>query len=213
MVDAFRVNCRVRTPYGCDGTVTQVGSEKVFLVLDSAPQLRLHCPKEKLTVIQPAPTEVAEPPERPSTDPPPEGEPEEPETDIAVAGSAGPARESVCHDSLKTIEALRFGLVPTTRLPELTLGFEKARSWVLSRLPAPRGNRVVSQVNGPFGTGKSHMMALIRCLAMKEGYAVAQVEVDGSQVSLSQPADLLAKLWQSVKAEGLPVMNPLLRLC
>lgn len=211
MDDEFCVGCRVRSPIG-DGTVTQVNRFSVVLSLDSAPQLRLEYSKETLTVILSASAEVAEPPELPSTESPPEREPEEPETDIAVTAGADPAREPVCPDSLKTIEALRFGLVPTAGLPELTLGFEKARNWILSRLPAPNGNRVVSQVNGPFGTGKSHMMALIRCLAMKEGYAVAQVEVDGSQVSLSQPADLLAKLWQSVKAEGLPATNPLLSL-
>lgn len=204
----FEVGCRVRSPFG-DGTVTRVGDLKVLIRLDAAPQLPLTYSKEKLVVIQPAPSGARDPQAKAAVA-------ELPRTAASASASQVVAEPPSSHkpdpDSLKAIEALRFGLVPTARLPHLTLGFDKARQWVLERLPASGGDRVVSQVNGPFGTGKSHMMALIRYLAMREGYAVAHVEVDGSCVSLSQPAALLARLWQSVSAETLPSTYPLLSL-
>ena len=77
---------------------------------------------------------------------------------------------------LKAIEALRFGLVPEEYIEELTIGFSSLKDWVLRRLPyAHNGRPQVSEITGPFGTGKSHTMAVIRYVARNEGYVTARV--------------------------------------
>ena len=206
MAQDFTVGCRVRSPFG-DGTVTSVVDDfKVVLALDASPQLRFEYSKTRLRFLAPGPGGA---PTEPQTAAPITPAPPSPN---AAQIPLTPEQRAAAAPGLKAIEALRFGLVPTSDLPRLTLGFDKAQEWILSRLPSPSGNRIVSQVNGPFGTGKSHMMSLIRHVATREGYAVAQVEVDGCRVSLADPASFLAKLYQSMKATGLQATNSLLNL-
>jgi hypothetical protein len=114
----------------------------------------------------------------------------------------------------RAIEALRFGLVPEDAIEELTLGYEELREWVLDRLPHVHGGSPqVSEICGPYGSGKSHTMAVIRYLARREGYVTARVEVDGLNVSLSDPERLLYALWGTLRANGLESSTPLLDLC
>jgi hypothetical protein len=113
----------------------------------------------------------------------------------------------------RAIEALRFGLVPVELLSDLTVGFVEIAEWVESRLPAAnRDRQTFSQVTGPFGTGKSHMMAVIRGVARQNNYLTAHVEVDGVSVSLSDPALLLCSLWTKLMGSGLGADYPMLNL-
>ena len=116
-------------------------------------------------------------------------------------------------EARKSIEALRFGLVPSRGIETLTLGFDALETWVLGRLPcAHGGGPQVSAITGPFGTGKSHTMAVIRHLARREGYVTAKAEVDGQMISLSSPPQLLHKLWATTEAAGFHSATPLLDL-
>lgn len=113
----------------------------------------------------------------------------------------------------KSIEALRFGLVPDRHIAELTLGMEELDAWTLARLPsAHEGRPLASAITGPFGTGKSHSMAVVRHIALREGYAVARVEVDGLNISLSSPPKLLNRLWATLVGTGLESFTPVLDL-
>jgi hypothetical protein len=103
-------------------------------------------------------------------------------------------------DFRRSIDALRFGLVPDKALEALTVGIEELSDWSSRRFPeAHAGHPLASAVTGPFGTGKSHTMAVIRRLALRSGYVVARVEVDGRAVSLSAPAKLLHQLWTTTQ--------------
>lgn len=114
----------------------------------------------------------------------------------------------------RAVEALRFGLVPETEIETLTLGYEELQSWVLSRLPhAHGGSPQVSEVCGPFGTGKSHTTAAVRYISSEQGYVTARVEVDGKNVTLSNPERLLYTLWSSLGAKGFESATPILHLC
>ncbi|MFN8542166.1 MAG: BREX system ATP-binding domain-containing protein [Thermomicrobiales bacterium] len=113
----------------------------------------------------------------------------------------------------RAIEALRFGLVPQSAIEALTLGFDDLRDWTLANLPAALGDRPhVAAVTGPFGTGKSHTMAVIRAVASQEGYATARVEVDGQTISLARPETFLRQLWSSLSAPGLDLTTPVFDL-
>lgn len=114
-------------------------------------------------------------------------------------------------NELRTLQALRFGLVPHEMLPELTCGFQKIEKWVLKYLPGDHHEQSkILEICGQYGTGKSHMMSVVRHIAKREGYVTARVEVDGKTVSLSDPKILLSNLWQSLDAKGLNSATPLL---
>lgn len=113
----------------------------------------------------------------------------------------------------EAIEALRFGLVPRSYIEDLTIGFEDLKEWVLGWFPeANQGEMSASEVSGPFGTGKSHTMEVIRHLANKNGYLTANVEVDGQNISLADPAKLLNALWKTLSGESFQSATPLLDL-
>ncbi len=108
---------------------------------------------------------------------------------------------------------MRFGLVPHQHIEDLTLGFDELRGWVLRNFPEADGDRPrVAAITGPFGTGKSHTMAVIRYLAQREGYVTARVEVDGRTVSLARPETFLNQLWGTVGALDWQSSTPLLDL-
>ena len=113
----------------------------------------------------------------------------------------------------RSIEALRFGIVPRESLQRLTIGIRELEAWVTSRLPDTRGGTATcSEVCGAFGAGKSHMMAAIRDIALRRHYVVAQVEIDGETISLSSPGTLLYHICNSFAALDLESDTPLVEL-
>src|SRR4051812_40179725 len=115
--------------------------------------------------------------------------------------------------SRRAVEALRFGLVPQHAVEDLTLGFAELRDWTHANLPGALGDRPhVAAVTGPFGTGKSHTMAVIRHLAEREGYVTARVEVDGQTISLAKPETFLRQLWSTLSGPGFASATPVFDL-
>jgi hypothetical protein len=116
-------------------------------------------------------------------------------------------------DSLKarrTLESLRFGLVPHHHIEQFTIGYEELKEWVHSTLPlkTPRIHKVI----GAYGTGKSHIMSAIRHIAKQNGCLVAKVEVDGQAISLSDPGKLINALWSTLHGKDFETDLPLVRL-
>lgn len=114
---------------------------------------------------------------------------------------------------LQAIDALRFGLVPTVWLQRLTVGYEQLESWTTNLLPTADEQRpIAAEISGPFGTGKSHACAVVRTIARERGYLVANVEVDGLHVSLSDPARLWNALTRTVHAHDLISSTPIVEV-
>ena len=76
----------------------------------------------------------------------------------------------------------------------LTLGHEKLEAWMSAQLPEPGQPPRTAGVYGPFGSGKSHTMAAIREIARQRNYLAMATEINGTEISLSQPRELLASL-------------------
>jgi hypothetical protein len=98
------------------------------------------------------------------------------------------------YEARVAIDALRFGVVPASHLAELTLGHEKLEAWMSAQLPEPGQPPRTAGVYGPFGSGKSHTMAAIREIARQRNYLAMATEINGTEISLSQPRELLASL-------------------
>ncbi|MGI6435476.1 MAG: BREX system ATP-binding domain-containing protein [Syntrophomonadaceae bacterium] len=113
----------------------------------------------------------------------------------------------------KALEALRFGLVPESCLPMLTVGYEDLVQWIEACMPYSNGQVCrIHEVCGPFGTGKSHTMALVRQIALEKNYLVARIEADGKSVNLAAPQRLLYNIWLSIEGHDLNRDMPLLDL-
>ncbi|NHN34379.1 BREX system ATP-binding domain-containing protein [Paenibacillus agricola] len=138
------------------------------------------------------------------------------EGQTTVASSSAPINSSIDPKQLqarRALESLRFGLVPHGHIESLTLGYNELRSWVVNCLPDSRDDAPgLYKVVGPFGTGKSHTMEVIRHLAEKEGYLTAKAEVDGQTISLSEPAKLLHTLCGTLAGSGFHSEVPLVHL-
>lgn len=124
-----------------------------------------------------------------------------------------PRMDSKMLQSRRTLESLRFGLVPHGHIEELTLGFSTLQRWVTTCFPGAReGRQSIHRIIGPFGTGKSHTMAVIRYLAAQRHYLTARVEVDGLHISLSDPQKLLNALCASLEGTQFQSETPILDL-
>lgn len=123
------------------------------------------------------------------------------------------AADAAQHNARTSVEALRFGIVPEASIREVTVGFDGLSRWVTAHLPHRRnGLSHVSQVCGSFGSGKSHTMAAIRLIAREEGYVTAHVEVNGNDVSLSDPEGVLRQLWPTSTAAEFESPHPMVDL-
>jgi hypothetical protein len=145
--------------------------------------------------------------------PAPAGRALTPEVEHVIGRVGSGVADQEIQDCL-AIEALRFGLVPEHKLEELTIEYSGLRQWIISRLPKPGGTQAsLSQVCGPFGSGKSHAMAAVRHIANQSNHITARVEVDGEKISLAFPENLLYALWSSLSGSDLHPYTALLDLC
>jgi hypothetical protein len=114
----------------------------------------------------------------------------------------------------RAIEALRFGVVPSLEIDVLTVDYDRIADWVRARLPTVSSTACFSLVTGPFGSGKSHAMAVVRHVAQRERYLTAAVEVDGVNVTLAKPDEMLRQMWTGLSVPGKPssIAEALLRL-
>ncbi len=114
---------------------------------------------------------------------------------------------------IRTIESLRFGLVPEHHIEYLTLGFNDIKEWAIDTFNKCVINQPCGfEISGPYGTGKSHTLSIIRYLARKQGFLTAHVEVDGQNISFSNPSMLLNNLWRTLAENGIDSDNPLVNL-
>ncbi len=79
----------------------------------------------------------------------------------------------------RIIESLRLGIPPTNYIKEFTVGredqIEKLERTLGSRGSAPTGALLLK---ANYGSGKSHLLKLVRKIALEEGFAVSHVEVN-----------------------------------
>jgi hypothetical protein len=107
--------------------------------------------------------------------------------------------------------ALRLGQSTAESVRELSVGMEDVESacrWGMGR--AMEGKLSFLLFESPYGMGKSHALAHLKQLALKQTMAVGTVTLDGAGVSLCEPMSLVTGLAHAIefpderKDEGLP---------
>jgi hypothetical protein len=209
----IRPGAMVRCKSLGDGLVTRVSGTTVTVSLVQLEGLSVSIPVSEVELIK------AAPPPKPAPQPilltRPAKAPGKLATCEATPAEMEPAMPRPTTDppapprGRTAIEALRFGLVPKAAIEELTIDYVRLADWVRAQLPAA-GRLAVSEVCGPFGTGKSHTMAVIRHVAGEAGYLTAKVEIDGHRVSLSDPKSLLAHMWPTLEGRNFKSPTPLI---
>ena len=116
--------------------------------------------------------------------------------------ASGPALNGDVPDWMsarQAILALRLGQV-TERVAKLvTVGTEEIETFfreIVERAESKQPAFMV--VEGPWGTGKTHALALLRGIAVENKMAVAQVVLDGVASTLSRPNELLREIVRGV---------------
>lgn len=67
-------------------------------------------------------------------------------------------------------------------------------------------------MSGPYGTGKSHALAVFRYVAMQDGFLVAEATLDQAEVSLSSPQALFHALASTIRGDAFSEEFPVLGL-
>ena len=134
--------------------------------------------------------------------PPPAGtksggsQPASNEKDIA------PIRPEVV-DARRAILALKLGQVLEEHVLELSTGTDLERRALEAALDSVALGRPASILfKGAWGTGKTHLLTMLRALAADRGLATASVILDGEGVTLSEPMRLMADLLDSLRFPG-----------
>ena len=102
-------------------------------------------------------------------------------------------------ESRQFILALRLGQVTEELVTRLSVGTEEVEAaceFVLNSASERKPAFLV--VEGPWGTGKTHALALFNAMARKRRFASATVVLDGISVTLGRPQDLLKAIVHEV---------------
>lgn len=91
-------------------------------------------------------------------------------------------------DALRTVEALRYGVVPRNRIRELSAGLESERASLHKAFDeSSRTGGDVRVILGEYGTGKSHFFELVAQEALERNFLVATTSLDVREVPPNRP--------------------------
>ncbi len=104
------------------------------------------------------------------------------------------------HRALLTLEALRLGVVPEADLDAYTVGRRAEMSVVDGDLNCvAEGGGAVRAFLGEYGTGKTHLLELIRETALARGFVTARVVLNPEETAPSHPKRVYRELVRSLE--------------
>lgn len=104
--------------------------------------------------------------------------------------------------ALLTLEAMRLGVVPETDLSGYTVGREKELSLVRLDLESAHQQGSTRAFLGEYGTGKTHLLELIREEALSKNFLVARVMLNPEETAPSHPKRVYRELIRSLEYPG-----------
>ncbi|MEO0158170.1 MAG: BREX system ATP-binding domain-containing protein, partial [candidate division WOR-3 bacterium] len=99
--------------------------------------------------------------------------------------------------SRSMIEAFRLGIVPYGHIEKFTFGRDAEIQQITQWLNNEGMGTLV--VEGGYGSGKSHLLDYLYALALREGYAVARVELDPNEAPPFKPKAVYRKLIETFR--------------
>ncbi len=103
-------------------------------------------------------------------------------------------------EARKTIEALRYGLVPAKRIRELSVGLEAEKESLLRAFSNTSENGGdIRVVVGEYGAGKSHFFELAAQEALANNFIVATTSLDLREVPPNRPQRIYLSLMRSLR--------------
>lgn len=96
----------------------------------------------------------------------------------------------------RILESLRLGGVPQDLVTSFTCGREEEVENILSWLSGDDGALLLL---GDYGSGKSHLLDLIKAIAQYNGWVVAQTEIDPQEVAFNKPKRVYQALINSLE--------------
>ncbi|MEN3335581.1 MAG: hypothetical protein V7641_4946 [Blastocatellia bacterium] len=116
-------------------------------------------------------------------------------------------------EARRTIEALRFGVVPHHRIRELSFGLDKERQSLQSAFDTvEQTGGDVRVVLGEYGTGKSHFFELAVEEALARNFIVAATSLDVREVPPNRPQRIYNALIRSLRYPDSPDAGTLVPL-
>src|ERR1700723_2916403 len=89
--------------------------------------------------------------------------------------------------ALRAIMRLKSGLSPIERVEDITIDLPKHLAYLNHLLDSSNRRERLGLVLGSYGAGKTHFLQLAKRVALKQGYAVAELGQDTGLGSLAQP--------------------------
>ena len=103
-------------------------------------------------------------------------------------------------EARRTIEALRYGLVPARRIRELSVGLEEERESLQAAFTNTKElGGDVRVVLGEYGAGKSHFFELAAQEALANNFIVAAASLDLREVPPNRPQRIYLSLMRSLR--------------
>lgn len=129
----------------------------------------------------------------------------QPRSSPRPAGSTSPisslSPETV--EARRAIVALRLGQVLESHVDRLSVGLDQISKQFDVGLQSTRAHRPVFMlVEGAWGQGKTHLLTLLTAAAVRDGFAVCSVVMDGVGVTLSDPMQLLEAITNGIRFPG-----------
>ncbi|MCA9790213.1 MAG: DUF2791 family P-loop domain-containing protein [Candidatus Eremiobacteraeota bacterium] len=118
----------------------------------------------------------------------------------APARPASPKKKKGARNepTLKTLEALRLGVVPSEGVEVYTVGRDVELAMVRSDLEAAEGSGAARVILGDYGTGKTHLLEVIESMALERNFVVSRLVLDNEEVSPSHPKRVYRSLVQGL---------------
>jgi len=104
-------------------------------------------------------------------------------------------------DAQRIVEALRKGIPPDGFIEHFTVGRESQIAWLAQYVSSGRPLALLLKAN--YGCGKSHLLRLVRELALRHGYAVSSVTLDArSAVRFNRMDQIMGAVWRGLEVPG-----------
>jgi hypothetical protein len=108
--------------------------------------------------------------------------------------------ETVRLEARRTIEALRYGLVPSRRIRELSVGLEEERASLRRAFDEVKEiGGSVRVILGEYGAGKSHFFELAAQEALAQNFVVATTSLDLREVPPNRPQRIYHALMRGLR--------------